>query len=110
MEGNLPKFDYERYDPEDREQTESLEKVIEKCPKKRLLYVGTPTEKDLAAVADEEVPGTVQPDFKTTVDDTEWRGRPDDCESSGQSNREWTLDSRARKRAPEKHSRLSIAI
>ncbi len=74
MEGNLPEFDYERYDPEDAGQEEALEKVIEKCPKKRLLYVGTPTDKDLAAVADEEVPGTVKPDFKTTVDDTEWRG------------------------------------
>ena len=74
MEGNLPKFDYERYDPEDREQTESLEKVIEKCPKKRLLYVGTPTEKDLAETAGEDLPESIEADFKTSVDDTEWRG------------------------------------
>ena len=72
MEGALPTINYERYDPE--ESGPALEKALEKCPRKRLLYVGKPSEKDLAAVAHEELPEPVQADFKTTVDDTEWRG------------------------------------
>jgi len=70
MEDNLPTLDYDQYDP----QTSELAKVLEKCPRKRLIFVGKPSEKDLAAVADEELPEPVAPDFKTTVDDTEWRG------------------------------------
>lgn len=70
MEGGLPSINYENYDPTD----ELLEKVLEKCPRKRMVFVGRPTEKDLAAVAGEELPESIQADFKTTVDDTEWRG------------------------------------
>ena len=70
MDGALPTIDYDRYDPDDA----ALQKVLEKCPRKRLLLVGKPTARDLAAVADEELPESVQADFKTTVDDTEWRG------------------------------------
>ncbi len=70
MDGAVPQINYDNYDPTD----ELLEKVLEKCPRKRLLFVGRPTEEDLAAVADEELPERIQADFKTTVDDTEWRG------------------------------------
>jgi len=70
MDGALPSINYDNYDPTD----DLLEKVIERCPRKRLLYVGKPTEEELAAVAAEEMPEPVQADFKTTVDDTEWRG------------------------------------
>ncbi len=70
MEDNLPAIDYETYE----EQTEGLEAAVAKCPIKSLVYVGAPSETDKAAVADEEVPDVVQPDFKTTVDDTEWHG------------------------------------
>lgn len=70
MEGALPAINYDNYDPTD----ETLEKVLEKCPRKRMTFVGKPTEKDLAAVAEEELPEHIEPDFKTTVDDTEWRG------------------------------------
>jgi electron transport complex protein RnfB len=70
MDGALPTIDYDRYDPHDS----ALEKVIEKCPRKRLVLVGRPTEQDLAAVADEELPESIQADFETTVDHTQWRG------------------------------------
>jgi hypothetical protein len=37
--------------------------------------VGKPSaRRDLAALGDEALPDVVAPDFKTTVDDTEWRG------------------------------------
>ena len=70
IEGALPSINYDNYDPTD----ETLQKVLEKCPRKRVLFVGRPTKAELAAVADEEMPEPVQADFKTTVDDTEWRG------------------------------------
>jgi len=70
MDGALPTINYDNYDPTD----ELIEKVLEKCPRKRLLFVGRPTREELAAVADEELPDEIQADFKTTVDDTEWRG------------------------------------
>ncbi len=70
MEGALPTINYDNYDPTD----ETLEKVLAKCPRHRLLFVGRPTEEELAAVAGEELPERIQADFKTTVDDTKWRG------------------------------------
>jgi hypothetical protein len=36
--------------------------------------VGKPTTDDLEKSADLEVPAVIEPDFKTTVDDMEWRG------------------------------------
>ena len=53
---------------------DGLQVALHKCPQKRLLMVGNPSETDLAATADEEVPKIVKPDFKTTVDKTEWHG------------------------------------
>jgi hypothetical protein len=70
IDGGLPAINYDNYDPTD----DTIEKVIEKCPRKRFLFVGTPTAEDLEAVAEEELPEVVTADFKTTVDDTEWRG------------------------------------
>lgn len=70
MEGGLPSIDYDRYDSE----ADELEKVLEKCPRKRMLFVGKPTEGDLAAVAGEKLPDQIEADFKTTADDTEWHG------------------------------------
>ncbi len=64
---NLPTIDYDNYDPEDMA---GLEVAITKCPSKRLTMVGRPAEAD-------SPPGhgpVVTVDFKTTVDDTEWRG------------------------------------
>lgn len=67
MVDNLPVFNYEKYDP----AKDDLTPAIEKCPMNRLVWIGKPTEKDKAAVADKKVPG---PEPKTTVDDAEWRG------------------------------------
>ena len=66
----LPGIDYGVYEPEEADFSAALEK----CPRESLVYVGKPSADDLAAVADEEVPDRVEVDFKTTVDDTEWRG------------------------------------
>jgi len=38
------------------------------------VFVGIPTKEDLEKTKDEELPDIVAPEFKTTVDDTEWRG------------------------------------
>ena len=38
------------------------------------LFVGKPRPEDLEKTRDEELPDVVAPDFKTTVDDLEWRG------------------------------------
>ena len=69
MKGNLPVIDYDRYDA-----TADFTAAREKCPRASMLYVGKPSPKDLAAVAAEELPDRIEADFKTTVDDTEWRG------------------------------------
>ncbi len=71
VEDNLPAINYEAYDPS---RPEDVVQAVEKCPMKRLLYVGTPTAKDLAATADEELPAVVEADFKTTADKADWRG------------------------------------
>ena len=69
MEGSLPKIDYSLYD-----ESIDLNAVLDKCPMAGLIYVGKPTATDIESVKDEEAPEVVVPDFKTTVDDTEWRG------------------------------------
>lgn len=69
MEGNLPVIDYDRYGSES-----DFDLVLEKCPRASLIFVGKPSAEDLAAVADEELPDEIKVDFKTTVDDTQWRG------------------------------------
>ena len=69
MDGNRPTIDYDTY-----EQFEDFQPILDKCPMGSLVFVGKPTPEDVAAVADEEVPERVMADFKTTVDDTEWRG------------------------------------
>ncbi len=71
FKGNLPIIDYENYDPG---QLEDADKAVEKCPMKGLVFIGKPSEKDLAATKDQETPAVVEPDFKTTVDQTEYRG------------------------------------
>jgi len=69
MDGGLPVIDYERYDDEAH-----FAVALEKCPRESMVYVGKPTEEELAAVADEEMREPVEADFKTTVDDTDWWG------------------------------------
>jgi electron transport complex protein RnfB len=71
MKEHLSQIDYDKYDPD---KMEAANLVIQKCPMKRILFVGKPSEKDLQAVAAEQAPDIVKPDFKTTVDKTEWHG------------------------------------
>ena len=71
VENNVPHINYEQYDPENME---AVAVALEKCPMKRLLFVGLPTARDIEATADEEAPEIVQADFKTTVDKTDWHG------------------------------------
>ena len=70
IEENVATLDYDKYDPEQV----NFDAALEKCPRQSLLFVGKPSEKDLAAVAEEELPQRIEADFRTTVDDTEWRG------------------------------------
>lgn len=69
MQGNLPTIDYDRYSPD-----QDFGPVLETCPMKALVVIGKPSKKDKEAVAHEEIPETVEADFKTTVDKTDWRG------------------------------------
>ena len=69
MDGNLPTIDYDRYDT-----LTDFTAAQDKCPRESMIYIGHPTAEDLAEVADEPVPDRVEADFKTTVDETEWRG------------------------------------
>ncbi len=69
IEGNLPVIDYDRYD-----QQADFALARQKCPRASMIYVGKPSPEDLAAVAEEPLPGRIEVDFKTTVDETEWRG------------------------------------
>jgi len=69
MDGNLPMVDYDHYD-----ETADFTEARKKCPREGMLYVGKPSAEDLAAVAAETLPDRIEADFKTTVDDTQWRG------------------------------------
>ncbi len=71
MKDNLPVIDYDQYDPDAMDATLM---AMQKCPMQRFLYVGKPTPEDLEKVKDEAAPGVVKADFKTSVDQTEWRG------------------------------------
>jgi len=69
MKGKLPMIDYDRYD-----ESADFTVARKKCPRESMIYVGKPSPEDLAAVAGEEMPSRIEADFKTTVDETEWRG------------------------------------
>jgi len=71
LEDNLSTINYDAYTDE---CTLDVMKACEKCPRKRLVFVGIPTREDLEKSRDLKAPDVVEPDFKTTVDDTEWRG------------------------------------
>jgi len=66
---HLAEVDYDRYDPK-----MDFGPVMAKCPRAVMIFVGKPSEKDLAAVAKEKLPERVEADFKTSVDRTEYRG------------------------------------
>jgi len=69
MEDGLPTINYEAY-----QKGSDFSLSIEKCPRESLLFVGRPSEADLAKVGEEDVPERIEADFKTTVDDTQWWG------------------------------------
>ncbi len=71
VEDNISRINYEAYDPEHPDQ---VAKAVEKCPAKRLQYVGIPSRRDLDATADDELPAVVEAHPETTVDKTEFRG------------------------------------
>jgi Na+-translocating ferredoxin:NAD+ oxidoreductase RNF subunit RnfB len=69
MENNLPVIDYDQYGAET-----DLRPVLEKCKMESLLFVGVPGDEE--GIGSEE-PATLEravADFKTTVDELEWRG------------------------------------
>jgi len=68
---NIARIDYEKYDPTKMDEAKL---ALEKCPMKRIIAVGKPSAKDIAAVADEEVPEIIKDEFETTVDKMEWHG------------------------------------
>jgi RnfABCDGE-type electron transport complex B subunit len=69
MKDNIPQIDYTKYDP-----TTDFKAITDKCRMESLVFVGKPTPADIAATADEVLPDRIEANFKTTVDDTEWRG------------------------------------
>ncbi len=66
---NVARINYEKYEPD-----MDFSKALDKCPMGGMIYLGKPTAKDLAAVADEELPERVVDDFETTADKADWRG------------------------------------
>ena len=68
---NLSPIDYDNYSTE---CTEDALEACRKCKRQRLVFVGKPTARELEQTKDMEAPALVEPDFKTSVDDTEWRG------------------------------------
>ncbi len=71
IQDNLAVLDYDLYSSDGME---GLVKAVEKCPRKGLVFIGKPSPEDMEAVKSEDLPDLVKPDFKTTVDQTGWRG------------------------------------
>jgi Na+-translocating ferredoxin:NAD+ oxidoreductase subunit B len=71
LKDNLSTIDYDAYTPECT--LETLE-ACQKYKRQQIVFVGKPSKEDLEKGKDLEAPELVEPDFKTTVDDMEWRG------------------------------------
>lgn len=71
LRDNLSTIDYDAYGPA---CTLELEDACKKCKRQRLVFVGKPSVEDEEKARELDAPEVVEPDFKTTVDDTEWRG------------------------------------
>ena len=71
LKDNLSTIDYDAYSAECT--LDALE-ACKKCKRHQIVFVGKPTLKELDKASDLEAPELVEPDFKTTVDDMEWRG------------------------------------
>ncbi len=68
---NLSTINYDAYTAEC--SLDALD-ACKKCKRQRIVWVGKPTTADLERARELEAPELVEPDFKTSVDDTEWRG------------------------------------
>lgn len=66
---NLPVFNYTKYDP-----SHDLQAIQDKCRRESMVWLGKPTPAELALAASSAMPARQESEFKTTVDDTEWRG------------------------------------
>jgi electron transport complex protein RnfB len=69
IEDNLAKMNWDKYDP-----AMKLQDIQNRCPREAMVWIGKPTAADIANAGDQEIPQRVEADFKTTVDDAEWRG------------------------------------
>jgi hypothetical protein len=71
IQDNLSTINYDHYTP-----VCSLDvlEACRKCKRKRLIFVGRPTDEEKEKASILETADLVEPDFKTTVDDMEWRG------------------------------------
>ena len=68
---NLSTINYDAYTPE---CSADVIDACEKCKRQRIVWVGKPTTAEMEKARDLDAPELVEPDFKTSVDDTEWRG------------------------------------
>jgi RnfABCDGE-type electron transport complex B subunit len=68
---NLSTIDYDAFTPE---CSLDVLDARQKCKRQRILWVGKSTTEELEKARVLEAPEVVEPDFKTSVDDTEWRG------------------------------------
>jgi len=71
VEDYLSTINYAAYSPEELEQAETASK---RCARNRLGFVGRGDEISIAELSVDALKEVVMADFKTTVDDTEWRG------------------------------------
>jgi electron transport complex protein RnfB len=71
IQDNLSSINYDEYTDD---CGPDLLKACEKCPRDRLIFIGKPSARDVETASDMDPPDIVAPDFKTSVDDTEWRG------------------------------------
>ncbi len=70
MIDNMSTISYDDYSPDSGD----LQAAAAKCPQKRLVFIGKPSQRDLAAVTDEDLPEVAPDKFETTVDKTDWQG------------------------------------
>jgi len=66
---NVARINYEKYQPD-----MDFAAPLSGCPMGGMIYVGKPSEEDLAAVASEKLPDRIVDDFETTADKADWRG------------------------------------
>lgn len=71
IENNLSTINYGEYSPEELEKAVIASK---RCARHRLAFVGKGDEVDIGNLPVEALTKAITADFKTTVDDTEWRG------------------------------------